>query len=148
VDNLIFPLVDFRVSKEAGKTAVFDIIRRKFIVLTPEEWVRQHLVHYMIDHLKYPKALINVEDGLRVNKMQKRSDVVIHNRRGSIFMIAECKSFKIKLKQGAMDQLSNYNQRYKAAYLALTNGRELFLCQMDYERKSAQFISEFPEFKC
>jgi hypothetical protein len=77
--TLFFPLVDFRVSKEAGKTAVFDIIRRKFIVLTPEEWVRQHLVHYMIDHLKYPKALINVEDGLRVNKMQKRSDVVIHN---------------------------------------------------------------------
>jgi hypothetical protein len=135
------------VSKEAGKTAVFDIIRRKFIVLTPEEWVRQHLVHYMIDHLKYPKTLINVEDGLRVNKMHKRSDVVIHNRRGSIFMIAECKSFKIKLKQNAMDQLSNYNQRYKAAYLALTNGRELFLFQMDYERKSAQFISEFTEFK-
>jgi hypothetical protein len=147
VENLIFPLVDFRVSQEAGKTSVFDIIRRKFIVLTPEEWVRQHLVHFMIDHLKYPKSLINVEDGLRVNKMQKRSDIVIHDRKGNIFMIVECKSFKIKLKQEAMDQLSNYNQRYKATYLALTNGKELFLCQMDYERKSAQFISEFPEFK-
>jgi hypothetical protein len=147
VENLIFPLVDFRVSQEAGKTSVFDIIRRKFIVLTPEEWVRQHLVHFMIDHLKYPKSLINVEDGLRVNKMQKRSDIVIHDRKGNIFMIVECKSFKIKLKQEAMNQLSNYNQRYKATYLALTNGKELFLCQMDYERKSAQFISEFPEFK-
>lgn len=147
MENLIFPLVDFRVSQEAGKTSVFDIIRRKFIVLTPEEWVRQHLVHFMIDHLKYPKSLINVEDGLRVNKMQKRSDIVIHDRKGNIFMIVECKSFKIKLKQEAMDQLSNYNQRYKATYLALTNGKELFLCQMDYERKSAQFISEFPEFK-
>lgn len=147
MENLIFPSVDFRVSKEAGKTAIFDIIRRKFIVLTPEEWVRQHLVHFMIDHLKYPKSLINVEDGLRVNKMQKRSDIVIHDRQGNIFMIVECKSFKIKLKQEAMDQLSNYNQRYQAAYLALTNGKELFLCQMDYESKSAQFISEFPDFK-
>lgn len=147
MENLIFPSVDFRVRQEAGKTNIFDIIRRKFIVLTPEEWVRQHLVHFMINHLMYPKSLINVEDGLRVNKMQKRSDIVIHDRQGNIFMIVECKSFKVKLKQEAMDQLSNYNQHYKASYLALTNGKELFLCQMDYHRKSAKFISEFPEFK-
>jgi hypothetical protein len=147
VENLIFPSVEFRVNQEAGKTSIFDIIRRKFIVLTPEEWVRQHLVHFIINHLKYPKSLINVEDGLRVNKMQKRSDIVIHDRKGNIFMIVECKSFKVKLKQEAMDQLSNYNQRYQAAYLALTNGKELFLCQVDYKTKCAKFISEFPEFK-
>lgn len=146
MDNLIFPSVNFRISKGGSKTTVFDVIRRKFIVLTPEEWVRQHLVHYMINQLKYPKSLINVEDGLRVNKMQKRSDVVIHDRNGKVFMIVECKSFKVKLKQDAMDQLSNYNQRYKAAFLALTNGKGLFVCQMDYETKKANFISGFPEF--
>lgn len=147
MDKLIFPPFNYRIKQQDDKTYVFDIIRRKHIVLTPEEWVRQHLVHFMIDQLHYPKALISVEDGLKVNKMQKRSDIVVYNRQGKVFMIVECKSYKIKLTQNAMDQLSAYNQNYRADHLAITNGKDLFLCKMDYEQQASQFITEFPEFK-
>jgi len=146
MNDLIFPSFDFRRKYIDGKTTIFDIIRKKYIVLTPEEWIRQHLVHFLMNHMKYPKSLITVEDGMKVNKMAKRSDVVIYNRDGSIFLVAECKSAKVKITQKSMDQLSAYNQHYKANYLALTNGLEVYVCKMDYQRKKATFINGFPEF--
>ena len=92
MENLIFPLVDFRVSKEAGKTAIFDIIRRKFIVLTPEEWVRQHVVHLLIDSYNYPKGLFRTEMGHTYNQLQKRTDVLIYNASGvpSLLVYVKC----------------------------------------------------------
>ena len=116
-------------------------------MITPEEWVRQHLVHFMIDHLNYPKSLIKIEDGLKVYKMQKRSDVVVYRSDGKVFMLVECKSYKVKLDQKVMDQLSNYNQKYRASYLAITNGRKVYICKIDYEKRESQLIDEFPEFK-
>lgn len=144
--DLIFPPFDYRISRDAGKVCIFDVIRRKKIVVTPEEWVRQHLIHYFIDHLKYPKSLIGVEDGLKFNKMQKRSDVVVYNRDGSIFMVVECKSYKIKLQQAAMDQLSAYNQLYQAKFLAITNGLNFRICEMNYEQKKWVLVSDFPVY--
>jgi len=145
MDNLMFPPFDYRINKTEGKHTIFDIIRKKHIVLTPEEWVRQHLIHYLIDQKKYPKSLIAVEGGMRVNKMVKRSDVVVYNRLGQIFLVVECKSTKIKLNQKSMDQLSVYNQHYKASYIALTNGLQVYICKMDYENKRSIFINHFPE---
>lgn len=145
--DLIFPSFEYQISGDAGKICIFDVIRRKKIVLTPEEWVRQHLIHYLIEHLGYPKSLIAVEDGLKLNRMQKRSDVVVYNRDGSIFMVAECKSFRIKLKQAAMDQLSAYNQRYQSKYLAITNGMSVMLCEMNYDLKKWVVIRDFPPYK-
>ncbi len=142
----MFPPFEFRVKKTNGKHAIFDIIRKKYIVLTPEEWVRQHLIHYLINQLNYPKSLISVEDGMKVNKMIKRSDVVVYNRNGEIFLVVECKSTKIKLTQKSMDQLSIYNQHYKSDYIALTNGLKVFVCQIDYKNKKPLFINHFPEF--
>ncbi len=146
MDKLIFPPFIHKVIKENGKDSIFDIIRRKYIVLTPEEWVRQYLVHYLINHMNYPKSLIKIEDGLKVNKMQKRSDVVIFNRQGKVFMIIECKSSTSKLNQKVMDQLSIYNQKYQAQYLAITNGLSIILCKMDYDKKQAEFLDGFPDF--
>lgn len=145
--ELIFPPFNYRIRQEDDKDYIFDIIRHKFLVITPEEWVRQHLIHFLINDLSYPKALTKVEDGLRVNKMQKRSDVVVYNRDGSVFMLIECKSHKTKLDQKVMDQLSNYNLKYKAAYLAITNGKKVYICKMDYGKRNAEFINEFPEYK-
>jgi len=147
MSNLIFPSFQSRIKKIQGKTAIFDIIRKKYIVLTPEENVRQHLVHYLINYLNYPKSLISVEDGMKVNKMNKRSDVVVYNKNGEVFLAIECKSEKIKLTQKSMDQLSAYNQHYKATYLALTNGLDVYISKIDYDLKKAEFIKGFPEFE-
>jgi len=145
--ELNFPPFEQRIKLINGKKSIFDIIRKKFIVLTPEEYVRQHLVHYLINYMKYPKSLISVEDGMTVNSMIKRSDVVVYDRDGKIFLAIECKSTKIKLNQKSMDQLSVYNQHYRAKYLALTNGIQTYICEIDYTEKKASFLPEFPIFK-
>ena len=147
MDELIFPPFESRIKKNNGKTVIFDVIRKKFTVVTPEEWVRQHLIHFLINQMKYPKSLILVEDGMKVNKMIKRSDVVIYNRSGEIFLAVECKSTRVKLTQKSMDQLSVYNQHYKANYLVLTNGLQLYVCKMDYIGGNSEFMDQFPEFK-
>ena len=145
--DLIFPAFAYRTKKVEGKTAIFDILRKKFIILTPEEIVRQHLIHFLINNLNYPKSLISVEDGMKFNKMNKRSDVVVHSRTGGIFLVIECKSTKVKLTQKAMDQLSTYNQHYKASHLALTNGKDLYVCKIDYDLKKVNFLKDFPTYK-
>lgn len=147
MEELVFPPFDYKIINENGKVAIFDIIRKKHVILTPEEWVRQHLVHYFINELNYPKSLISVEDSLKVNKMQKRSDIIIYNREGQLFMLVECKSAKIKLNQSSMIQLSNYNQKYHSEYLALTNGLQVYVCKMDYESKKAEYLDQFPPFR-
>ena len=147
MDKLIFPPFEYKTKKVGDKTSIFDIIRKKYIVITPEEIVRQHLIHFLINQMNYPKTLIAVEDGLKVNRLQKRSDVVVYNKMGNIFMVVECKSTKVKLSQSSMDQLSIYNQYYKSEYLALTNGIQLYICKMDYQSKRAQFLDDFPFFQ-
>lgn len=146
MNNLIFPTFDYKIKHIEGKANIFDIIRKKYIVITPEEWIRQHLIHFLINQMNYPRSLIKVEDGMKLNKMSKRSDLVIYDRKGNIFLVVECKSAKVRITQKSMDQLSNYNQNYKANYLALTNGLVLFVCQMDYKNKTATFIEDFPKF--
>ena len=146
MEKLVFPPFEYKLGNQQGKVSIFDIIRKKHIILTPEEWVRQHLVHFLINQLNYPKSLISVEDGLKVNKMQKRSDIIIYNRHGKVFMVVECKSAKIKLGQNSMIQLSTYNQKYNAEYLALTNGLQIYVCRMDYENKTSDYIDQFPVF--
>lgn len=146
MEELVFPTFKYNVRNENGKVVIFDIIRKKYIILTPEEWVRQHLIHYFINQLKYPKSLISVEDGLKVNKMHKRSDIIIYNRHGKVFMVVECKSAKIKLKQNSMIQLSTYNLKYNAQFIALTNGLLVYACKMDYNNKKADYLDHFPPF--
>lgn len=146
MEKLVFPPFEYSLGTKQGKVTIFDIIRRKQIILTPEEWVRQHLVHYFINQLDYPKSLISVEDGLKVNKMQKRSDIIIYNRLGKVFMVVECKAAKIKLNQNSMIQLSTYNQSYNAEYIALTNGLQIYVCRMDYVNKTSDYIDQFPPF--
>src|SRR5277367_761996 len=120
---LNLPSIDSNIRKEEGKVWIFDIIRKKYIVLTPEEWVRQHFIHYLIHDLKYPRSLFKVESGLSFNKLQKRSDILIHDRTGKPWMLVECKSPVIKLSQNAFNQIAVYNMTIDAKYLAVTNGR-------------------------
>ncbi len=146
MEQLIFPPFECQLKRSGNKVWIFDILRKKNVVLTPEEWVRQHLVHYLIHHLKYPKALTTLEDALKYNQLQKRSDVVVYTKDGKVFMVIECKSAKVPLTQKSFNQLSVYNQHYKAEYLAITNGLGFYICRMDYEAKSYTFLDEFPSY--
>ncbi|SHH48837.1 Type I restriction enzyme R protein N terminus (HSDR_N) [Winogradskyella jejuensis] len=146
VQDLNFPKFDYRFKSTENKVSIFDIIRKKFVVLQPEEWVRQHCVHYLISEKKYPKSLINVEKELTVNGLKKRYDIVVFNPDGSIFLIVECKAPKIKINQDTFDQIARYNMTLNATYLMVTNGINHYYCQMDVEAQHYDFLKEIPDY--
>jgi type I site-specific restriction endonuclease len=141
---LHFPSYQFRFKNSENKVAIFDEIRKKFIILTPEEWVRQHVVHYLISDKKFPKSWINVEKRIQLNGLTKRYDVVVFNTDGSIFLLVECKAPEIKISQHTFDQIARYNRALKADYLMVTNGLEHYFCQMDYENEKYHFLQDLP----
>lgn len=144
--QLNLPAFDFRVKKAEGKFWIFDIIRRKDVVLTPEEWVRQHFIHYMIDHLHYPKSLIRIEGGLKYNQLSKRADIVIYDREGNPWMVVECKSAQEQISENTVRQASVYNHTIKATYLAVTNGMKHYCAAIDWEKHGYQMLTAMPEF--
>lgn len=145
--KLNFPEYSFRFKSSENKPLVFDEIRKKFVVLTPEEWVRLHVVQFLLNVKKYPKSLINVEKQLKLNNTVKRYDIVVFNKDGSIFLIVECKAPSIEISQPTFDQIARYNVALKAEYLMVTNGLEHFFCQMDYGRERYHFLKEIPDYK-
>jgi predicted type IV restriction endonuclease len=147
MNRLNLPAFDYKLKKEAGKHFILDLIRRKYVTLTPEEWVRQHFVHHLINDLKYPKSLYKVESGLKFNNLQKRSDILIHNREGKAWMLVECKSPDIKLTQKAFNQIAVYNMTIGAQYLAVTNGMVHFCCRAKTFKTEAEFLPDFPAFE-
>lgn len=142
---LQFPPYQFRFKNSENKIAIFDEIRKKFIILTPEEWVRQHVVHYLFAEKSYPKSWINVEKQIKMNGLTKRYDVVVFNPDGSIFLLVECKAPEIKISQQTFDQIARYNLALKAEYLMVTNGLEHYFCQMDFENERYHFLQELPQ---
>lgn len=142
--KLNFPPYQFRFKNSENKYAIFDEIRKKFIILTPEEWVRQHVVHHLIYDKKYPKSWINVEKLIKLNDLTKRYDVVVFNPDGSIFLLVECKAPEVIITQQTFDQIARYNLALKAKYLMVTNGLEHYFCQMDYENEKYQFLRDLP----
>ncbi len=143
--KLNLPDFNLTVRKEEGKVWIFDIIRKKYIVLTPEEWVRQHFIHYLINELNYPKSLFRIEGSLTYNKLQKRSDIVIHDREGKPWMLVECKAPNIKLTQKAFNQVAVYNMTIGARYVAVTNGMVQY-CFTPSQQGEANHLTSFPEF--
>ena len=146
MQNLNFPKYNFRFKSNENKTLIFDIIRKKFVVLTPEEWVRQHVLHFLISEKKYPVSLINVEKQLQLNDTVKRYDIVIFNKDGSIYTIVECKAPSIKINQQTFDQIARYNLALKSELLMVTNGLEHYFCTMDFENKKYLFLKDLPEY--
>ncbi len=146
MQKLNFPSYKFRFKNNENKTLIFDEIRKKFVVLQPEEWVRQHCLKFLIEEKKYPNSLINVEKTIELNGLKKRYDIVIYNPDGSIFLIVECKSPSIKLTQNTFDQIARYNLALNSKYLMITNGIEHYYCFIDFKTKSYQFLKEIPKF--
>jgi len=146
MQQLNFPVYNFRFKNSENKVAIFDEIRKKFIILSPEEWVRQHVVQYFLQEKKYPKSLINVEKLLKINGLTKRYDVVVFNPDGSIFILVECKAPEIKIAQNTFDQIARYNLTMKAEFLMITNGHNHYFCQMDFENEKYNFLHELPHY--
>ena len=145
--KLNLPAFDCVVKKEEGKIFILDQIRKKYLVLTPEEWVRQHFINYLITELKYPKALMKIEGGLTFNKLSKRSDIVVFNRDGQPWMIVECKSPTQKLSRSTVHQASVYNHTLKARYLTVTNGMGHICCEVNWNESKTAILKELPAFK-
>ena len=143
---LNLPPFRHQLQQQAGKTTIFDAIRKKHVVLTPEEWVRQHFINYLIHHLRYPKSLIRVEAGLHYNRMARRSDVVVYGRDGTPFMVIECKAPTVSLSPHVFEQVAVYNQPLRACYLTVTNGLNHYCCRMDYQTGTYAFMEALPEY--
>ena len=146
MQELNFPKFSFRFKNSENKVSIFDSIRKKFVVLQPEEWVRQHCIQYLIDIKGYPKSLINVEKELIINTLKKRYDIIIYNSDGSIHLIVECKSPTITVNQNTFDQIAQYNLVLNANYLMVTNGLNHYYCQMDFKNECYQFLKEIPVY--
>ncbi|MEF3078882.1 type I restriction enzyme HsdR N-terminal domain-containing protein [Winogradskyella poriferorum] len=147
MQKLNFPQFEYRFKSTENKVSIFDVIRKKFIILQPEEWVRQHCVHYLINEKNYPKSLINVEKELNINGLKKRYDIVIFNSDGSILLIVECKSYDITINQDTFDQIARYNLALNAEFLMVTNGLNHYYCQMDTKAERYQFLRDIPNYK-
>ncbi len=145
MQQLKLPPCDLKIKSEEGNDFVFDIIRKKYIVLTPEEWVRQHFVHLMINHLGYPKSLIKVESGLSYFKSTKRSDITLMSRNTTPFLLIECKAPEIKIDRKTLNQISVYNKTIEAKFVAITNGFSNFIWK--YEGGQYEQLTEFPLYK-
>jgi hypothetical protein len=145
--KLNFPVYSFRFKNSENKVAIFDEIRKKFILLTPEEWVRQHTIQFLLNENKYPKSYINVEKLIKINDLSKRYDVVVFQPNGEIYLLIECKAPEVQITQQTFDQIARYNLVLNAKYLMVTNGLNHYFCQMDFENEKYIFLKELPEYK-
>jgi hypothetical protein len=144
--SLNLPPFEHNIRNTEGKPQIFDNLRKKWLVLTPEEWVRQHFVHYLIHYKQYPKSLIKIEGGLKYNTRSNRSDVVVYNSTGEALLLVECKAAAVPLTQQVFDQAARYNHVVKAKYLVITNGLKHFCCEIDHAAGKYVFLQDVPDY--
>jgi len=135
-----------RIEKQDNKRMIFDPIRRKLLVLTPEEFVRQLLLQFLIEEKSFNENRIGVEKKVVFNQMPKRCDILIYNKEMTPFMLVECKAADVPLTLAAFEQIARYNTPLKVPYLLVTNGLDTYCCEMDYKNKSFEFLSDIPTY--
>ena len=145
--QLQFKPYTFRLKNSENKVSIFDVIRKKFVVLTPEEWVRQHVIFYLIEEKKYPISLINVEKNLKINGLTKRYDIVVFHSNGNINILVECKAPEIQISQHTFDQIARYNLTLNADYLMVTNGLQHYYCRIQAENEAYEFLKDLPDYQ-
>ena len=144
--QLNLPIAALKTKLVEGTTQVFDQVRKKYLVLTPEEWVRQHFIHYLNQEKNYPLGLMGVEQMVKYNGMQTRADIVLYAADGKPNMIVECKAPNVKITQDAFNQIAKYNFKLKVPFLVVTNGMQHFCCKMEYESDEIKFLEEIPTY--
>lgn len=144
---LNLPPYQFKLKQQGVRTQIFDAIRKKYVVLTPEEWVRQNFLQYLILDKSYPASRIAVEAGLKYNQLQKRMDVLVYDKQGNPHLMVECKAPEVKITQDVFDQIARYNMVFKVKYLVVTNGMNHFCCRMDYTENTYSYLENIPAFE-
>lgn len=147
MQHLNFPYLPQRIRRVEGVDQVFDDIRKKWVVLTPEEWVRQHLIEYLIRDRNCPPGLISVEKGLEYNGMKRRYDLVVFARNTRPILLVECKAPEIKVTEDVFDQAARYNMTLQVPFLMITNGLSHFCCHINLQERSYSFLKEIPHFE-
>lgn len=146
MQKLNLPSYQINIRSKNDKMEIFDEFRKKFVILTPEEWVRQHYAQYMVNQKFYPKGLIAIEYSIKLKIRKKRVDILAFTPYGKPLLVVECKSTDVKINQSVFDQIARYNMAFKVPYLVVTNGFEHYICKLDYTNLSYQFIEELPCF--
>lgn len=146
MQDLNLPFYHFRTKTESSKKMIFDCIRKKFVVLTPEEWVRQNFIQFLIQQKKYPQSLMAVEKQIMVNNNPRRFDLVIYRKNGQAQLVAEFKAPGVKITQNAFDQVVRYNMVLQVRHVIVSNGLQHFACQIDYAQNTYSFLQEIPEY--
>jgi hypothetical protein len=147
MDQLNFPQYTFQISKtRAGKYFIFDMYRKKKVVLTPEEWVRQHMLRYLVEEKGFPASLISSESGIKVNQLSRRYDALVFDRKGKPLLLIECKATSVPVNQAVFDQVLAYNRSAKARYILVTNGLKHFCCRYAEQDGKYEFLHDIPSF--
>ncbi len=144
--SLNLPAFEAKIITRDGKRSIFDVIRRRYVTLTPEEWVRQHFVHFLMTHKGYPQALMANEVQVQLNGTKKRCDTVLYRRDLTARMIVEYKAPEVEITQKVFDQITRYNMVLKVDYLIVSNGIPALCCRMDYEQNSYTFLQDIPDY--
>jgi type I site-specific restriction endonuclease len=145
--DLNLPKYDFKLKLIEGSKYIFDEVRKKYIKLTPEEWVRQNLIQYLCHQKNYPLSLMVVEYALKYNGLNKRADILCFDKEGKPLLIVECKASSVKISQKVFEQIARYNFDLKVPLLMVSNGLEHYCCRMNYEKHAFDFLKEIPEFQ-
>lgn len=146
MEILNFEPYTFTFKNRENKRYIFDVIRKKDVMLTPEEWVRQHCIHFLLKEKQYPIGLINLEKNIRVCGRIKRYDIIVYKPNGKVNILIECKAPNVPINQHVFDQIAQYNLHANSEYLMVTNGIQHIYCQMDYDNKKYHFLQELPPF--
>ncbi|SRR6056297_66263 len=144
--ELNLPTYSFKIKSKEQKKYIFDSIRGKFILLTPEEWVRQNFIQYLSEEKGYPQSLMSVEHYLKVKQISFRADIAVFNRKGDPVLIVECKAPEVPVRQAHFDQISRYNNHFRVNYLIVTNGINHYCNYYDFAERSATFLNHIPAY--
>ena len=143
---LNLPAFEAKIAQREGKNVIFDVLRRRYVALTPEEWVRQHFTNFLLKEKGYPQGLLANEIQINLNGTKKRCDTVLYRRDLTPQMIVEYKAPSVEITQAVFDQITRYNMVLKVDYLVVSNGLEHYICRMDYDDKKYLFLEEIPDY--
>ena len=143
---LNLPQYSFRIKEKLEKKVIFDNFRRRWVALTPEEWVRQNFVRYLTEEKHFPASLVAIERSLRINQRDFRTDIVLFSKTGNPLVVVECKAPEVKISQQVFDQIARYNLDLRVSYLIVTNGLSHYCCRFDQQQLSYTFLAELPDY--
>ena len=145
--GLNLPTYSLKIKSKKGLGYVYDVFRKKYVRLTPEEWVRQNFAHYLVKEKNYPASRIIIEKTLHINRLVKRCDMLVCNDKGDPVILIECKSPEVKISQEAFEQVAIYNINFRVEYLLITNGIKHFFCRVNFITSEVEFLNEIPDYQ-